>query len=325
MIAYERRACTVLYNLLACHHPTGPVLLPANVCPIVPITLHKVGRRFEFVDISPSTLCIDHEKLLERWTASAERPAGLIYARTFGAIFDAVAVFQEIKRLTPNALIIDDRCACAPSFPVDALLEHVDVVLYSTGYAKYADIGFGGYAIVKDESLYRRARLAFDERDLEFQTVQYKKALSTRQKFVYVDNTWLDFSDPWSDLATYRKMVETQAKRVSLLKQSINHIYASRLPPEIQLSSAFQSWRFNIHVADKPALMAAIGEAGLFASGHYDSLEGLFGAGTGENARVSHRHIVNLFNDGNFDVKRAELLADLIRNTKGIAPSPLSL
>ncbi|MDO8311714.1 MAG: hypothetical protein Q7T25_07225, partial [Sideroxyarcus sp.] len=218
MIAYERRACTVLHNLLACHLPTGPILLPANVCPIVPITLHKARRSFEFVDISRATLCIDHEKLLARWTASAEPPGGLIYVRTYGAIFETGGLFDEIKRLTPEALIIDDRCACAPSFAADALLENIDAVMYSTGYAKYADIGFGGYALLKDESLYRRIRLPFNVRDLEFQTAQHKKALSSRREFNYIDNAWLDFSVPEPDWAAYRKMVEEKANQVSLVK-----------------------------------------------------------------------------------------------------------
>ena len=325
MIAYERRASTILFNFLASNQASGPVLLPANVCPIVPLTLHKAGRRFEFVDISPSTLCIDHEKLLERWNSSAERPAGLIYVRTFGAIFDAMELFDEIKQLSPDALIIDDRCACMPSFAADTLIENVDAVLYSTGYAKYADIGFGGYAFLRSETPYMRARLPYDQHDLELQETQYKRALIRREEFSYLENAWLDFTEPVSDWDLYRKTVEGRATQVATLKRAINQIYSDGLPPEIQLLPVFQSWRFNIHVANKSALLTAIQEVGLFASGHYDSLDGLFGSGSGENARMAHRHVVNLFNDLHFDVERAALLADVIRNAKGLAPSPLKL
>lgn len=325
MIAYERRACTVLYNLLTCHQHTGPILLPANVCPIVPITLHKAHRSFEFVDISTATLCIDHEKLLERWTAAAVPPAGLVYVRTYGAIFDAGGLFNEIKRLTPDSLIVDDRCACAPSFAKDALLENVDAVLYSTGYAKHADIGFGGYAFVNDEFFYKCHGMHFDSSHLVTQTKQYKDALSSQQKFVYVDNGWLDASEPDVEWTIYRDLVEKQVSKVLVAKKAINHVYADKLPPDIQLASPFQSWRFNIHVADKPALLTEINKAGLFASGHYDSLNGLFGIGSGNNARALHRHIVNLFNDDYFDVERATLLADLILSTKNLAPGALRL
>lgn len=300
-------------------------MLPANVCPIVPMTLHKAGRRIEFVDVSTSTLCIDQDKLLERWTAPMEPPAGLIYVRTFGAIFDAAPLFAEIKQLAPEALIIDDRCACAPSFATDTLLENVDAVLYSTGYAKYVDIGSGGYAFVTNQSGYQSAKLRYDEFDLKLLASQYKQALSSRQKYVYADSAWLDFNDPETDWNEYREIVEIEANRVSAIKQAINHIYTSRLPPEIQLSPAFHTWRFNIHVADKRALLASIEKAGLFASGHYDALNRLFGDGSGENACLLNQHIINLFNDRYFDVEKAERLADLISNTKKLAPSVLSL
>ena len=325
MIVYECRASTILYNLMAVCRLPGPVLLPANVCPIVPITLHKAGRRFEFVDISPITLSMDHEKVLERWSAAKERPAGLVYVRSFGAVFDTVALFREIKRLAPEACIIDDRCICAPSFDSGNLLDNVDAVLYSTGYAKYVDIGFGGYAILKDDICYRGAELAYDQRDLEALTIQYKKSLSERQKFLYTNSDWLDSSMPRMEWSAYRKMVEAHALQASEIKREINYIYSSRLPRSIQLPSAFQSWRFNIHVANKDMILNVIQESGLFASGHYEALDGLFGDGSGANARMLHRHIINLFNDGYFDSEKAKCLADVIVNSNNFAQSPLEI
>ena len=301
------------------------MLLPANVCPVVPLTLHKAGRQFEFIDISPKTLCIDHEKLLSRWTASINRPAGLIYVRTYGAIFDAATLFDELKWRSPQALIVDDRCACVPSFVVSTSSSQTDATLYSTGYAKYADVGYGGYAILSDAALYHRFRLPYDPHDLELQTIRYKKVLADGDEFNYIDNAWLDFAEPEVDWATYRKTVETQIRQVSKIKHSINKIYTNGLPPDIQLPLEFQSWRFNIHVADKLALLAAIGKAGLFASGHYESLSGLFGRGVGETARTVHQHVINLFNDFHFDEAKAAKLVDLIFSTKGLAPSPLLL
>jgi hypothetical protein len=323
MIAYQNRAATVLFNLLACHHSTGPILLPANVCPLVPMTLYKANRRFEFVDISPTTLCMDHERVLERWSAATEPPSGLIYVRTYGAIFNADALFEEIKHITPTALVVDDRCACLPSFSTDSLGENVDAVLYSTGYAKYADVGYGGYAFVRDETQYKRTSLPFDKRSLMLQTLQYNSAISNQQKFLYADNDWLDFEEPLVDWAIYRSIVESQISKASEVKHKINKIYTSMLPQAIQLNSSFQLWRFNIHVADKNRLLTTIKDAGLFASNHYASLDGLFGVGSGINARYLHRHVINLFNDLYFDVSKAELISNVITNFTGLAPSNL--
>ncbi len=50
------RASAILYNLLVSQKQTKPWLLPANICPIVPITFMKADVPFEFVDISSETL-----------------------------------------------------------------------------------------------------------------------------------------------------------------------------------------------------------------------------------------------------------------------------
>lgn len=325
MIVYERRACTVLYNLLVSCEAAGPILLPANVCPIVPLTLLKARQRFEFIDISPTTLCIDHERVLERWLTGSDRPSGLIYVRTYGAIFDTNALFQDIKDLSPSALIVDDRCACCPLFDTNSTSNNADAVLYSTGYAKYSDIGQGGFALLGDKISYKRTNLPFDKNSLAFQMLQANNAIADQKKFIYSDNDWLDFSEPSNDWVTYCEMVESRISNVSPLKRLINNIYTSVLPQEIQLEEPFQGWRFNIHVSDKPGLLAAISAAGIFASGHYASLDNIFGNGSGLNARFLHKHVINLFNDLYFDVDKAELISGIIRNFNGLAPSALKI
>lgn len=325
MIAYERRASTILFNVVTARELAGPVLLPANVCPVVPLTLCKAGRRFEFVDVSPSTLCIDHARLLERWHCGPDPPGGLIYVRTFGAVFDASELFAEIKCLTPSALIVDDRCTCAPSFATEPLTECIDAVLYSTGYSKFADIGFGGFALLQDRLAYRRATVAYDARDLAALTARYKNALDEAREFTYQDSNWLDSAEPELRWDAYRQAVELHANLASDTKRAINHVYAHELPLDIQLPPVFQSWRFNIHVAQKDALLHEIARNGLFASNHYAALNGIFGPGSGRVASSLHGHIVNLFNDQYFDVERAHRLAELICNMPGLAPSPLAI
>ena len=55
-IVQASRASAILYNLLKSQTNTHPWLLPANICPIVPITFFKAGVPIEFVDISAETL-----------------------------------------------------------------------------------------------------------------------------------------------------------------------------------------------------------------------------------------------------------------------------
>ncbi|MBU1662154.1 MAG: hypothetical protein KKD28_11865, partial [Chloroflexi bacterium] len=81
-IVQAPRASAILYNLLKSQDNSRPWLLPANICPIVPITFFKAGIPIEFVDISAETLHMD----LEQAEGRLERDAygGILYAHTYG-------------------------------------------------------------------------------------------------------------------------------------------------------------------------------------------------------------------------------------------------
>ena len=53
------------------------------------------------------------------------------------------------KKLAPHLKIIDDACLSYPNF--NSKISHqVDLELYSTGYSKPVDIGYGGFAKIHD-------------------------------------------------------------------------------------------------------------------------------------------------------------------------------
>src|SRR5690606_9494978 len=122
-------------------------------------------------------------------------PAGIIYVRTYGAISDSEAFFSEVREALPHALIVDDRCLCEPDFSAEFPL-NADVALYSTGYAKFVDIGFGGVGVLREGVPYEPAVLDFEAADLTFTTDIYKRALATRTPFQYADSNWLETSAP---------------------------------------------------------------------------------------------------------------------------------
>lgn len=323
MIAFERRACTVLFNLLCSHKTEGPFLLPSNICPIVPLTFFKAGREFELIDIAPDTLCMDPGRIRERCSATHRpTPAGVIYVRTYGALFDAGAVFGEVRSALPHALIVDDRCLCEPDFGAE-LEPHVDVALYSTGYAKYVDIGFGGVGVLREGVPYKRTVVDFDETDLANVTDAYKRALADRSSFQYVDGNWLETAAPDFSWTEFMGRVEVERIRARETKLQVNSVYASRLPQAVQFPGDFQNWRFNIHVRDKSAALTAITAAGLFASGHYDSLCGVLGVGECDQSNRVHKYVINLFNDRYFSVRRAEDLVDVLNRLDLLHPSEL--
>jgi dTDP-4-amino-4,6-dideoxygalactose transaminase len=303
------RASAILYNLLASRADSRPWLLPANICPIVPLTFFKAGVPFDLVDISAETLHMDLEQAEGRLRRGGY--GGLLYAHTYAEPSTPTAFFQSIKSRHPDVLLVDDRCLCAPDLEPDVGME-ADVALYSTGYAKIVDFGLGGYAFLKDEILYRPSRLPFAARDHVQVETDYKRALQERAWFAYQDSDWLQTDadlPPWSE---YRRRIEQGLKDTLAQRVMLNAVYAALLPVEVQLPPAYQTWRFNVRVKNRERVLAAIFKAGLFASSHYVSLAGIMVPGHCPNAEALAGEIVNLFNDHHFDPQKAQQVCAVI-------------
>lgn len=311
-LAYESRACSVLFNILCSQRDERPFLLPSNICPIVPITFLKAGRRFSFVDISAVDLLIDKNKCLQIVNESIKGYGGIIFVRTYGAEVDPGDFFCDLKRRKPDLLIIDDKCLCQPDCDGLRLAPFSDVTLFSTGYSKYLDLGSGGFAFLNDSVPYRRHAGEFAESALLEMTQRYKDAVARCSPFRGGRDEWLDLSEPDLSWHCYRKRLLDVLFRTEEHKQKINEIYQNALPAEIQLPQSFQQWRFNIRVSKADRLVARLLEANLFASRHYSSLGGIFSERRFPRAEELHKSVVNLLNDWNFDETRAELTTEII-------------
>lgn len=132
MITYANRASAVLYSFLKSRSFTGPFLIPANVCPVVPLTMMKAGVDFEFVDIDERHT-MSEAIALER--VGIRDYDGILFVHSYGKRFDNEDFYKGLKSLNPNLTIIDDRCLCKPELN-GSIAHHVDMALYSTGYAK---------------------------------------------------------------------------------------------------------------------------------------------------------------------------------------------
>ena len=160
-VVVEPRASTILFNL-AQIAPPGVFLLPANICPEVPLALASAGRRCVFVDIEPDSWHMSHRRTLD--AMESRQVAGIVYVRAYGALQDDGAFFAALKEQDGNALVIDDRCLCRPA--IDNHIEadsNVDAVLFSTGHGKYLDLGGGGYAVLGHGLSYERFSSAYSQ------------------------------------------------------------------------------------------------------------------------------------------------------------------
>ena len=302
------RASAILHNLLVTHADSSPWLLPANICPIVPVTFFKARVPFEFVDISPATLHIDLDQVERRIRKGGF--GGLLYAHTYGELSAPLDFFYAIKSLNPNLLILDDRCLCIPDLEPPHTMS--DIVLYSTGYAKIAELGFGGYAFLRDDLEYRSVSLPFNPAHHAVIEKKYKRAIQRREKFIYHDCDWLQIDPPFSAWYDYSLQIETRKKASLIQRELLNRIYESSLPKEIQLPFSYQTWRFSIRVKNKSQILSAIFDAGLFASSHYASLAGVMADGSAPYAESLADEVVNLFNDEHFDEEKAQKICDII-------------
>ena len=311
MIAFECRASTVLFNLLSSRVEKGIYLLPANICPIVPLIFMKAKKLFEFIDISPHTLCMDEEILLKRWRMYPDRYAGLLFVRTYGMVHDISTLLSEIKKHNPSALVVDDRCLCPPNLSIE-LPPNTDVLLFSTGYGKYIDIGIGGYGVLSESTNYQSSKEHYDHSLNKKLTAAYKTAVLNQEPFIYEDGHWLETAPPPLSWTEYTSSVTAEYSKMYNHKSSINALYADALPEDIQLPAEYQDWRFNILVKDKKSILDLISNAGLFASSHYASLAGIFAQGNAPNAESLQAKIVNLFNDRYFDIDKAHRLVQVL-------------
>jgi hypothetical protein len=301
------RASAILYNLLVSQKQIKPWLLPANICPIVPITFMKARVPFEFVDISPQSLHMDLEQAEAR--IKKRDVGGVLYAHTYGEESTPEEFFTRAKSLNPELLIVDDRCLCLPQLETES---SADVVLFSTGYAKVVELNSGGYAWMREDVDYEPVQLKFDPAHHEELEKSYKAAVQNRTRFDYHDSDWLQTEGELPDWKIYRRMVDVGLELSLLQRRRLNAVYSSRLPKEIQLPTQYQTWRFNTRVKNKQQILKAIFANGLFASSHYASLAGIMSAGRAPVAESLADEVVNLFNDHHFTVEMAERVCALV-------------
>jgi len=301
------RASAILYQLLVGQKHKETWLLPANICPVVPITFLKARVPFTFVDISAATLHMDLEQAEE--LIRKREVGGLLYAHTYGDPSTPADFFKSVKSLNPELLVVDDRCLCIPEFDISSL---ADVVLYSTGYAKVVDMGFGGYAYMRPGVEYHSVSLPFNVGHYVEMESSYKQAIQNGFQYDYHDSDWLQTSSDLPEWDEYCRHVQNALASALAQRESINKIYASRLPREFQLPEPYQTWRFNIRMPNQTQILKTIFDQGLFASSHYASLAGIMSRNHTPVADVLARDVINLFNDQNFDVERAERLCEII-------------
>ena len=324
----EPRAATILYNFLVANARPGYFYLPANICPELLFVFARALVPFVLVDIDSTTLCLDSGFVLDKAQENPGQCAGILYVRTYGVLqsepdSDASEFFKSLKAIDPEALVIDDRCLCAPDFDTPPSAD-IDLTLYSTGSKKFVDVGSGGFAKLGPGMVYERlgyssTKRSFDPKAEARMHAQIHHDLDAGVFFdpgpcINVD--WLVLSDGDAPAFTrdrYSARVAVALHAAVLRKAELNAIYEELIPEAAQLEEAFNQWRFNINVSHKAELLSSLFAAGLFASNHYASLAPVWpGSAPTPNADKLKSCVVNLFNDGYYSPEQAQKTAQLV-------------
>ena len=313
MEIFEYRASIIIYNIIQAFEDDKIFILPANICSIVPSIFLKANKKFEFIDISNETLCLDFNETYDRIKKEPQKYTGLLFSHTYGVEINVTDFFRSIKKLKEEIFTIDDKCLCIPNLN-GILPPYTDLVLYSTGYSKIIEIGWGGYGLFNDVSSveYKNYELEYNANDLNDLQNQFRIALDQKKKFKYKDSNWLGGTKNYNEFAKYKKEVYGKIDSVLKLKNQINNIYY-QLPKEIVLNDKYNYWRFNIIVKNKQQLIKNIFRNGLFASSHYPSLAGIFDNHRAPFAEKLHKSIINLFNDFRFNEKKAQQIVEIVK------------
>ncbi len=311
MFVIEARASTILYNFLMANPTRGKYLLPANICPIVPLTFLKAKVGFDLVDISLDTYRVNESKLVSILHAQKDKYAGVLYTHPYGEMDTPLRFFQSIKNIHKDIAIIDDRCLCLPNFE-EPETNAIDLVLWSSGYGKMVDLGSGGFGWISTDRNYFSLKLPFSAVDLVNQEKQYKLAIQESKKFSYHESNWLETQLFW-DRHTFCSEVKKALHKSLPERLLINEIYERNIPKKYQFSKQYQTWRFNISIPNKSELIHRLFAKQMFASSHYASLGPAFSdTGYFENTEKVARSVVNLFNDHHYNTEMAKMTCDII-------------
>ena len=318
------RASALIYGV-ARAGPEGVWLLPANVCPAVPLALMQAKRAFVFVDIDPASLCMD-VKLAAQTIGQSSAVAGLIYVRSYGYAPQAETDLEALRAALPRgAVLVDDQCLGTPRTDLENLDPYgADAVIFSTGYGKVLDLGGGGYGVFYNDLPYApppplNAKMA-QKADAAL-TARTKTAMKTGRALFPDPQSetlprWIsgDAGANWGD---YRARINAALPERLTRRDEINQIYAEGLSNLVGITPMGHSphgWRYNLRATRRDEFLAHIFQSGLFASAHYYPAADLFGGQPCPVTKALHGDILNLFNDQHFSAEQGRRIVSLARD-----------
>ena len=315
-ILYGGRANAILFNYLRSNDISGKVILPANMCDTVTAAYIKAGMQVVLCDLDPRDWQPDRNRIMELLKEDGSISV-LHYSHTYGYEGgEENELFKTAAEEYPSLVIIDDRCLCRPSAENDDG-RCSTMTLFSTGSKKYADLGRGAFALVKES----RAGAKYSCHVLEY-SKEEEKRFEEESKRCIAQGTALSEEVIWGDwLDTrggdlpedYPDRVKNCCRETEKHKAVINRIYEG-LPGSMGMR--YNTWRYNVLAENQGECVERLFREGLFASAHYSNTGRRFGIeGDMYWCDRLYRHVINLFNDYAYTPEQAEKTREILQET----------
>lgn len=319
-VVYNIRATSIIYAFLKKNIIPGKTwMIPVNTCHFIPACFIKANTLYEFVDVNPLSLSIDESDVLERLKTNSKKYAGVFYVRNYGESKINDEFFKKAKNLQPSLKIIDDACLSFPDLETP-ISPYIDLELYSTGYSKPIDLGYGGFGKLHNEKGIEFSALPYKKDELDLMNSIYTQSIKSLEtiNFDIFKASWLDSSE--IDEQQYVKKIKEKFSDSLNHKKNLNNIYMKNINPEFHEPRLSNNWRFNVNVGNASDLMDKIFTSGLFASQHYFPLNKIFDSISCPIWEKEYSNIINLFNDYRFSENQANKICDII-NEFGVKSS----
>lgn len=305
-LVFNTRATSILYSFLLQNKGKGSWMIPVNICHLIPACFIKANCPFEFIDVGKKHLSINENEVIHRLTKAPLKYSGILTVRNYGEDKVQNTFFNRIKKTAPHLKIIDDACLSYPNFS-DEIPDLVDLELYSTGYSKPVDIGFGGFAkLHMKDHLGTDFNLDFDEHALSDMNRDYVNSCESSNlvEDSVFKSDWLNFKI--IDKDKYIEEVKMSLQKAMSHKNKLNKIYDKFIMSKLKEKRLSSNWRYNIRCDNSNYVLEKINEQGLFASQHYFPLNKVFGKGLCPIWEKTYATILNLFNDYRFNDEKAK-------------------
>ena len=309
----SNRALSILYSFLKFYQKKGKytILLPSNICHDVFFLVLHLKLIYVIVDIEEADWSIN-KKVVKDFLKTNNK-AVLLYNHTYGNPYIPYDFFEEIKHISSDAIIIDDRCLCLPTMDIAPMDKFIDLIIYSTGKAKQIDLAGGAFGFVKELNNFPLKQVTFDDRNYSILKSLFNSNIDQliishpilKDSLISVKNEKWDIDD-------YMIRMKKEEANWNEHKKKLRTIYETLLPAVIQLPSHFNNWRFNIKVENKDLIQEETSKKNLFMSSHYPSIGSKIHNGKYRVADRLQHNILNLFIDKYYTEEMAVRTTEVI-------------